>query len=309
MAEDPQKRLISYFDFLNKASRANIAYNDFIAAIKLKDHKAINETIVVQALDLIVQNKNSAFRDTLPSDTLLYRARIIDVKTDLGNPALGFDLTTTTHGFDRWNSIEPPLSRAPQGRSNINGMSYLYLASNKYTACCEVKPRPMELISLAEFKTQKDFNIVDFSKDKSTKEFSAFENEYNIAPARLITNMMFEFCKPYDNDDNYYTASQFIADYFRKAGFDGIKYRSRYGNADNYTIFNSYKDNFDFIKSENIVLYDTNNLFFNISDKKETIINELTKNLNDKNKTDIIQQVNGYIAKRQFDLSNNQEEK
>ena len=42
-------------------------------------------------------------------------------------------------GYDDINSREPILGIGSEGRNNIAGASYLYIASNPETACMEIK--------------------------------------------------------------------------------------------------------------------------------------------------------------------------
>lgn len=255
-------------DQINRNHKTYQYYNSFIEALKSNNSKQVYESIVVEALDLIIDNKTSEFRSSLSIGTELYRARKIDLLNDFKNFDVGFKNEDRIYGFDFCNSIEPPLHLSPEGRNNVKGMSYLYLASNPYTACCEVRPMLKDLISIAKFKTKYEFKIIDLSSDKSVLEFKDFKDIYGISPSVLITNIMLEFCQPLDAEYGY-LASQFISDYFRKTGIDGIRYKSFLGDADNITIFNSYIKYFDFIRSDIVYLWKSNNYFFEYSTNKE----------------------------------------
>lgn len=56
-----------------------------------------------------------------------------------------------TIGFDEKNSIECPIGVSIDGRNNISGVSYLYVAEDEVTACEEIKTTLWVIISLAEF--------------------------------------------------------------------------------------------------------------------------------------------------------------
>lgn len=97
----------------------------------------------------------SQFRSTLSPNTILYRAREISTE-DYRHQDTGLSISLnnnqyTTTGYNSENSIEAPIGITPQGRNNIAGVSYLYLASNPVTACTEIKSSLRSLIFLAEF--------------------------------------------------------------------------------------------------------------------------------------------------------------
>lgn len=70
-------------------------------------------------------------------------------------------------GYDDINLREPILGRiGNEGRNNITGVSYLYIASNPETGCMEIKSQFGDLISLAKFKVLKSLYIIDFESEK-----------------------------------------------------------------------------------------------------------------------------------------------
>lgn len=107
---------------------------------------------------------------------------------------------------------------------------------------------------------------------------------------------MLEFSSPI-NEQYGYIISQFISDYFRKTGIDGIKYKSAIGDGDNITIFNSYKDYFDFIRSDIVCLWNSDNYFFD--DTTQAIFNSgKSFVLNDDQKSKIHSVINDIIGQK-----------
>ncbi len=62
--------------------------------------------------------------------------------------------------------------------------------------------------------------------------------------------------------------TQIVSDYIRKAGYDGIAYRSFYTGGTNYTIFNSHKKNVRYIDSRIVSHQFTNEVFWDFNNSK-----------------------------------------
>lgn len=239
-------------------------YNEFIKAIKSKDNKAIEESRVFEAIHRMI-TRNNLMRHKLEPGTTLYRCRIIKEKDwETSNNGISIEHNHIT-GFDKYNSKEPPLGLAPDGRANCPGSTYLYVANNKYTACAEVRPRLMDFISVAEFKVCRSLVILDFSENQNVHSLTSDDD--NVSIAKLITNVMYEFCSVVSNSEKY-TVTQYISDYIRKHGIDGICYRSSLTNGKNYTIFNCAEDNIQFQSSSIYFCQNINYDFIDINKEK-----------------------------------------
>ena len=107
----------------------------------------------------------------LTKNSRYYRARIINAEDD-GDLSKGIGKTTEGkfQGYNEVNSREPLLGISGEGRNNISGASYLYLASNPETACMEVKSQFGDLISLATFELTEPLHIIDFASDNGYME-------------------------------------------------------------------------------------------------------------------------------------------
>jgi hypothetical protein len=57
--------------------------------------------------------------------------------------------------------MTPLKDKAPEGRANPKGISYLYLATSKETAMSEVRPWVGSRISVGQFKTNRDLKVID----------------------------------------------------------------------------------------------------------------------------------------------------
>lgn len=220
--------------------------------------------------EIVTGTEQQQFIKTLPIDTILYRAREINVE-ECSKKGNGLNIkvengTYITEGFNEKNSIECPLGMGGDGRNNIAGASYLYVAEDIATACAEIKSTLSSLISVAEFEVKSELKIVDFSKDD--KQFTFEQNEeYKISLAKFITLLMMQYCQPVSKKDDY-RVTQIISDYIRKMGYDGILYRSFFTMKDNYTIFNCHKNKIAYKGSRIVVHKFSDDVFWDFNNQE-----------------------------------------
>ena len=260
-----KKISISYFQKINSSR----IFNDFKR--KVKKHTLENDGAneFLKLIDDYVLNKSSKFIQVIDKGTILYRARIVPpkkinknyIKAD-GNMLLGYDET---------NSREAPLGFGTEGRNNINGVSYLYLANNIETACSEVKPIVRQLLSVAEFESTKELKIVNFADDNL--EIKEESNEL-IDLSYIFASIATEYTQPAISNE-YYVVTQVITDYIRKNGIDGIAYKSFCSDKGiNYTFFNSSRNNISYKGSRLVMLQSERRTFLDFNNNK--IVNAST---------------------------------
>jgi len=209
------------------------------------------------------------FESTLKPGKTLYRAREIrpeDYTNDKGLSVESYGDTYKTKGYSEQESVEPPIGVVNcDGRNNTSGVSYLYLADNEVTACCEIKSGLRSLISLARFVVDRSLRVIDFSQEK---EFQMSESvQEGLSWGEFFTLLMLRYCQPFA-DKNEYRVTQIISDYIRKAGYDGISYRSFITYGVNYTIFNSHKSNIRFIDSRILSHQFSKEIFWDFNNSK-----------------------------------------
>lgn len=227
-------------------------YKEFEIALDSNNNSKIENTILYRALNTLLSADNKPFQCVIDKNSIFYRARVInDVKllnNENGISKIGNEFT----GLNAFQSKEPPLGVAPEGRNNISGASYLYLSKSKYTACVEIYPNRGDLISLAKFATYKTLHVADFVTNESIVPIKKLEQEYLFNASKLITRVMEKYCEPKSNASSY-KISQYISDMIRKKGYDGVIYASSFSRKKNLTLFNCDESYIKFIKS---------NLFF-----------------------------------------------
>ena len=223
-----------------------------------RDYKEVKE--LFQDIAEICRSRDSRFFTKVCQGTTIFRARVV---RGIGNALIqdqGItinDMNTT--GFDELNSREAPLGITEPGRNNVKGGSYFYAASNPATACAELKENGRQTISVAEFITRKDIEVVDLEKVKTFSEDEIEKSKY--ALGKYWGDLMFMFQVPI-HDDSDYRITQIIAEEFRKQGVEGIVYGSFYGDGKNYTLFNCGTNILSFENSRLIQQMYTNQIYW-----------------------------------------------
>lgn len=138
-------------------------------------------------------------------------------------------------GYDADDSDAPPPDKAPAGRANPKGISYLYLTEDIKTALLEVRPNQSQLVSVGIVKTLKPLNVFDFC-------YIGFPDQ------SVETNTLYKFsahfsAPNYNNDELDYYPTQYLCEYIKELGFDGIRFRSSLNpGGNNVVLFDTSKD-------------------------------------------------------------------
>ena len=245
-------------------------YKEFINSITKDGVGNDGKNILLKEIDkYLFDDENKRFIKTIGIGKKLYRARLIsqdNLKKSKGIEVVDEDGSYTTIGFDEGNSREAPLGLSDAGRNNIKGVSYLYLSDRVQTACVEVKPAGGQLISVAEFKTNRKMMIIDFSRNVSFDVEESWKD--NIALGTFFTLVMSRYFLPII-DESEYIATQIITDHIRKSGIDGVAYKSFFDiSGTNYTIFNSNRNSIEFIGSKLLMHKCVSNTFIDFNNRK-----------------------------------------
>lgn len=134
--------------------------------------------------------------------------------------------------------MKPLPNPAAEGRVNPKGIPVLYLSNRRNTAMSEVRPWLGSLISCAQFKTTRNLRIVDCSLRHDEKMKIYFdEPDAPKKEAAVWRNIDQAFSHPVDFCENPagYVPTQIIAELFKDKGYDGIAYKSMFGD-DGYNV-------------------------------------------------------------------------
>lgn len=139
--------------------------------------------------------------------------------------------------------MKPRFGIASEGRVNPKGIPYLYLSTDKDTAMSECRPWLQSEISVGRFQTSRDLSLIDCSKDDYTPVTIDDLPKEKTDPKFIETVIWGEineaFTEPVQRSDQTadYSPTQVIAEYFKSKKFDGIKYKSAFGDGYNIALF------------------------------------------------------------------------
>jgi RES domain len=138
-------------------------------------------------------------------------------------------------GNDEQESFVPQDSdKIKDGRANPARIKYLYIAEEENTALAEIRPLLKSHVSIAKIKVLNELRIADLTHNIL---MNVSDNDQT-----LIYLIIEEFSKPNNNEPLDYLPTQYISEYIKSIGFDGIKYNSSlYSGGKNYVIFNYKK--------------------------------------------------------------------
>lgn len=167
--------------------------------------------------------------DDMPTNW--YRARILDRDVPFPISEMG----------------APPKRKATHGRANPAGIPYLYLGSLPETAAAEVRPHTGEVACVANFTVAPPLNAVDLRNPRGL--VSPFLLADAIAIGQLRADIAFlerlgdELTRPVlpSGAAIDYIPSQYLCEFIKKVGYDGVVYRSSVSEGINLALFDSTK--------------------------------------------------------------------
>ena len=157
-------------------------------------------------------------------------------------------------GFDETESDAPPKEKAVAGRANPDFISYLYAAKVEETAISEIQPTNGQIISVAEIELKNDLNLFNFNfyeafnnnQELLEKSLPEIKEKLGISfnKLRIIFETVSElFSKPSLGNPQNYLATQYLSEYIKSKGFDGLVYKSSlHEDGINIVLFDISKD-------------------------------------------------------------------
>lgn len=182
---------------------------------------------IYEKFKLYEQNKNTISESDDELKSLFMKMKDVQERSI-------FDMKKSTlfWGYDKENSFVPSEYKAVNnGRANPHQIIYLYCADEPMTAVSEVRGIIEDYISVAKIEVLEDLNIVDLT----------YELINNVQEEdKLLAFLILEsFRKPNRGEEFQYIPTQYISEYIKSLGYDGIKYcSSLYPRGRNYAIFN-----------------------------------------------------------------------
>jgi hypothetical protein len=136
----------------------------------------------------------------------------------------------------------PPQHLASHGRANPAGIPYLYLGSQPDTAAAEIRPHTGEVACIAEF-TIPEIRAVDLRNPRGFVSPFLLGEASKIGQLRadlpLLERLGGELTRPVlpQRAAIDYIPSQYLCEFIKKAGFDGVLYRSSVSDGFNLALF------------------------------------------------------------------------
>jgi hypothetical protein len=169
---------------------------------------------------------------TIPNGLAFWRAQLGHAWAEIESLPMK---RPTAYPADR---MKPLVDRAREGRVNAKGIPCLYLATTKDTAMSEVRPWVGALVSVAKFEATRQLIVVNCSELRGRYlELALFDRPTlgRVHPENIdkvvwaaIDDAFSEPVTPTDEVADY-AATQIIAELFRSLGFDGVAYKSAFG--------------------------------------------------------------------------------
>lgn len=154
-------------------------------------------------------------------------ARDIDSSEGTWFRARNWNNKTKPPSFDELR--EPDPCKSAEGRMSPKGVRCLYLADTKETAMAEIRSAVHDEVAILQLRPNRTLKILDLRRIDQISPFTPEVDSSELASNRdNLIEMKRDLARPMrDNDDAIdYIPTQYIADYARSLGFDGIGYES-----------------------------------------------------------------------------------
>ncbi len=208
---------------------------------KLEDRlKRENFHTVEDAMAKLVTRIEADIESEVPKDSLWYRGRIGVARSGLGMPHGEVVRIATPYRGTAIGARLPP--EATAGRTNREGVSVLYLASEVETALAEIRPHPEHLISVGGFRAEKNLRVARF--DLPIRNFSSSDDRLDLFTLIYHIDWLLGF--PVIPEERHrYAITQLLSDVLIRRGFEGVTYRSSVGTGRNLCVFDPSAFAFD----------------------------------------------------------------
>lgn len=189
----------------------NSNWHDFLDSIKYRNrfHNYVINTDILKKF-LVCLEKTYHLR------SIFYRARIC----------------TATTGFPIAEMGAPPVDKTQGGRANAEGIRILYLANKAETTFYETRASMFDYVTVGAFELQKTSRVVNLAAIDSISPFIGdrfgFDFVQYAVNHRHLKMIALEISRSMRKQDSLldYVPTQYISDFIKALGFDGIEYIS-----------------------------------------------------------------------------------
>jgi len=137
----------------------------------------------------------------------------------------------------------PPKRIASHGRANPAGIPYLYLGSSPVAAISEIRPHTGERACVADFTTPPDLRLIDLRNPRKMVSPFLLEDASDIGRMRndlpFLERLGDELTRPVVPQSAAidYTPSQYLCEFIKNCGYQGVIYRSSVSDGINLALF------------------------------------------------------------------------
>ncbi len=160
----------------------------------------------------------------------------------------------------------PPKRLATHGRANPTGIPYLYLGSQPETAISEIRPHTGEIACVAEFKITSPLTAVDLREPRKLVSPFVLADASAIGQMRadipFLERLGEELTRPVlpRSAALDYIPSQYLCEFIKKSGYNGVIYRSSVSVGMNLALFNP-----TLASGEEVCQYDINRVSVDVA--------------------------------------------
>lgn len=189
-----------------------------------------------------IRATSEEFKENISAGSIFWRAQIGNDEEPVYENGEHIADTPCQFPPDR---MKPKTGEASEGRANPKGIACLYLATHRETAISEVRPWVGSLVSVAQFKTLKELEVINVTEAKFDLDRYVEGLDFTKSDSDEDKDLIWEkinqaFSKPINLNDRVadYIPTQIIAELLKGAGYDGVAYASTLGPGHNLAIFN-----------------------------------------------------------------------
>ncbi len=178
-----------------------------------------------------IKNVNRFHSDFINTEKLLVFLKCARKMHHKGETLYRSRMCPNEKGFTRKSMGPPPANKAKGGRVNPTGISVLYLSDSKETTLYEIRAGVYDYVTVGSFRLQRDIEVINLAGVDRISPFIGIDSGFdavqyavNIDHLKMIAQ---EVAKPLRNDNVLdYLPTQYISDFIRSKGYDGIEYIS-----------------------------------------------------------------------------------
>lgn len=189
-----------------------------------------------------MMHRNRWFLDTSINEARLRQLLDLLIAPDLPRQWFRARIRTDDEMYPIEKMGAPPKRRASHGRANPAGIPYLYLGSKPETAASEVRPHTGEVACVADF-TIPQIRAVDLRYPRELVSPFILTDASEIGQLRadlpFLERLGDELTRPIlpQGAAIDYIPSQYLCEFIKKRGFDGVVYRSAVSDGFNLALF------------------------------------------------------------------------